>query len=243
MCCRPNGAAPPIRKKLRKLRKAMSPRRTARPSNLPLSRSCPGAATIRLQTRKCARPAPLSRYRETDRVMTSPTIVQRRIAIAALCCVLGFALIGVRLVDLTLLRAVSASAGVLRSHAMNARADIVDRNGELLARDLIVHDLSVQPFLLPDKPAAAHELAIATGTDEQRLLREFQRHEKPNQFVLVARQVTPDVQETLTDLGLPGLEFDAALRRYYPLGSAAADVLGQADADGTGVTGVELGLD
>ncbi|HEY1638688.1 MAG TPA: penicillin-binding protein 2 [Rhizomicrobium sp.] len=175
--------------------------------------------------------------------MTSPTIVQRRIAIAALCCVLGFALIGVRLVDLTLLRAVSASAGVLRSHAMNARADIVDRNGELLARDLIVHDLSVQPYLLPDKPAAAHELAIATGTDEQRLRREFQRHEKPNQFVLVARQVTPDVQETLTDLGLPGLEFDAAMRRYYPLGSAAADVLGQTDTDGIGVTGIELGLD
>src|SRR2546423_8455136 len=161
--------------------------------------------------------------------MTAPSIVQRRIAITALCCVLGFALIGVRLIDLTLLRTASAGAGVLRPNAAAARADIVDRNGELLARDLIVHDLSVQPYLLPAKAAAAHELAIATGTDERRLLREFARRPKPNQFVLVARRVTPDIQETLTDLGLPGLEFDPAMRRYYPLGDAAADVLGQAD--------------
>src|SRR2546423_14043009 len=174
--------------------------------------------------------------------MTAPSIVQRRIAIAALCCVLGFALIGVRLIDLTLLQAASAGAAVLRPHAVAARGDIVDRNGELLARDLIVHDLSVQPSLLPDKAAAAHELAIATGTDERRLVRDFARHEKPNQFVLVARQVTPDVQEMLIDLGLPGLEFDPAMRRYYPLG-AAAGVLGQTDADGIGVTGIELGMD
>jgi cell division protein FtsI (penicillin-binding protein 3) len=175
--------------------------------------------------------------------MTAPSIVQRRIAIAALCCVLGFALIGVRLIDLTLLRAASATAAVLRPHTVAARADIVDRNGELLARDLIVHDLSIQPYLLPDKAAAAHELAIATGADEARLLGEFVRHPKSNQFVLVARQVTPDVEETLTDLGLPGLEFDPAMRRYNPLGDAAADVLGQTDADGIGVSGIELGLD
>ena len=43
--------------------------------------------------------------------MTAPSIVQRRIAIAALCCVLGFALIGVRLIDLTLLQAAFSHNG------------------------------------------------------------------------------------------------------------------------------------
>jgi cell division protein FtsI (penicillin-binding protein 3) len=172
-----------------------------------------------------------------------PSIVQRRIAIMALGCVLAFTLIGVRLVDLALIRHTPASAVVLSPRVAAIRADIVDRNGELLARDLVVHDLSVQPYLLSDPALAAHRLAIATGTDERRLLKSFAEHRKPNQFVLVARQVTPDVEDTLVDLGIGGLEFDPAMKRYYPRGGAAAQVLGATDADGKGVTGIELGLD
>ncbi|HEX3651745.1 MAG TPA: penicillin-binding protein 2 [Rhizomicrobium sp.] len=171
-----------------------------------------------------------------------PSIVQRRIAIMALGCVLAFTLIGVRLVDLTLIRHSPATLAVLPPRAAAIRADITDRNGELLARDLVVHDLSVQPYLLSDRKVAAHQLAIATGTDEQRLLKSFAGHDKPNQFVLVARQVTPEVEDTLTDLGIEGLEFDPAMKRYYPRGGAAAQVLGATDADGKGITGIELGL-
>jgi cell division protein FtsI (penicillin-binding protein 3) len=173
----------------------------------------------------------------------SPTIVQRRIGIAAVACVLAFTLIGVRLLHLTLLHGAPANAAVLSPRAVASRADILDRNGELLARDLITHDLSVEPYMLSDAAAAAHELALATGANEQRLLREMEDRRKPNQFVLVARQVTPDVQDSLTELGLSGLEFDPAMKRYYPLGLAASQVIGQTDADGKGVTGIELGLD
>jgi cell division protein FtsI (penicillin-binding protein 3) len=55
--------------------------------------------------------------------------------------------------------------------------------------------------------------------------------------------VTPDVEEQLTSLGLQGLEFDPAMKRFYPDGRAAVQVIGQTDADGRGLTGIELGLD
>ncbi len=173
----------------------------------------------------------------------APSIVQRRIAITALACVLAFALIGVRLLDLTLLRARSAIAAFPSAHVVASRADIVDRNGLLLARDLIVHDVSVQPYLLADRAAAARDLGMATGVNAQRLLHQFAEHDKPNQFVLIARQVTPDIEDRLTGLALPGLEFDPAMKRFYPQDRAAGQVLGQTDADGRGLTGVELGLD
>src|SRR4051794_9859510 len=172
----------------------------------------------------------------------TPTVVQRRIAIVALGCVLAFTLIGVRLVDLGLFRHESASV-VAVSHLVASRADILDRNGELLARDLIVQDLSVQPYELSDPGLAAHQLAVLTGANEQRLLQEFRKRQKPNQFVLVARQITPDVEDNLNELGMAGLELDPAAKRYYPRGDAAAQILGQTDADGVGVTGIELGLD
>jgi cell division protein FtsI (penicillin-binding protein 3) len=171
-----------------------------------------------------------------------PTIVQRRIAIMALMCTCAFALIGVRLVDLTVIRG-GAVAPAPVVHVVASRADIRDRNGELLARDLVVHDLYVHPYELADREEAAHALAIATRVNEQRLLQQFEKHEKPNQFVLVARQVTPDVEEQLTALGLQGLEFDPVMKRFYPEGRAAVQVIGQTDADGRGLTGIELGLD
>src|SRR3954454_7941969 len=143
----------------------------------------------------------------------TPTVVQRRIAIVALGCVLAFTLIGVRLVDLGLFRHEPASF-VAVPHLLASRADVLDRNGELLARDLIVHDLSVQPYELSDPVIAAHELAIATGVNEKRLLLQLESRRKPNQFVLVARQVTPEIQDGLTELGLSGLEFDPAMKRY-----------------------------
>jgi cell division protein FtsI (penicillin-binding protein 3) len=170
-------------------------------------------------------------------------IVQRRIAILSLICVLAFALIGVRLIDLTLLRPTAAVPAVVGPHVVASRADITDRNGTLLARDLVVHDLYVHPALVSDPAQGARVLSIALHLDQQRLAREFASHQKPNQYVLVARQVTPDVEDQLTALDLQGLEFDPSMKRYYPEGRAAVQVLGQTDADGRGVAGVELGLD
>ena len=171
------------------------------------------------------------------------TIVQRRIAIVSLICVAAFALIGVRLVDLAVLKGGSAGASPVTATAIAARADILDRNGELLARDLAVHDVLIQPYALMDKAKAAHDLASLTGANEKRLLRMFLARQKPNEFVLIARQLTPDTEDKIVQLGLPGLEFDPAVKRFYPKGRAAVQVLGQVDSDGRGLTGLELGFD
>ena len=60
--------------------------------------------------------------------------------------------------------------------------------------------------------------------------------------MLVARQITPDTEAKVMHLGLPGLEFEAGGKRYYPDGRNAAQVLGVTDPDNNGVSGLELGL-
>ena len=87
---------------------------------------------------------------------------------------------------------------------------------------------------------AAHDLAAATGADERRLLNGFNNAKHP--YVLVARQITPDTEAKVMHLGLPGLEFEAGAKRYYPDGRNAAQVLGVTDPDNNGVSGLELGL-
>src|SRR5215469_2830714 len=165
-------------------------------------------------------------------------LFQRRIVIGAVFCVAAFALVGLRLVDVTLLR--RGSHSFYEDRAVTARADLVDRNGELLARDLPVKDLYARPHEFWDKNEAAHDLAEATGADERRLGTAFRETKHP--YVLVARQLTPAAEARVMHLGLPGLEFEPSAKRYYPDGRSAAQLLGVTDPDNNGVSGLELGL-
>ena len=167
----------------------------------------------------------------------TPTVFQRRIVIGAVLCVAAFALVGLRLVHVTLLTSLESGRAPA---ALIARADLTDRNGELLARDLPVKDLYARPAVFWDKAEAARGLAAATGASEGRLLDGFKNAKHP--YVLVARQITPDIEAKVMALGLPGLEFEDGVKRYYPLGRNTAQILGVTDPDGNGVSGLELGL-
>jgi cell division protein FtsI (penicillin-binding protein 3) len=173
--------------------------------------------------------------------MVDAAIHQRRISMAAGICVMAFALIGVRLLDVTVLKgAVTGAVAPATQKQQIARADIVDRNGQLLARDLPVSDLYVTPRAFPDRAAAAHDIAVAAGLDETHLARLFKNQ---HAHLLVARKLTPNIVDRLAQLGLRGLEFEPATKRYYPQGDAAVQVLGATDQDGNGLTGLERGLD
>jgi cell division protein FtsI (penicillin-binding protein 3) len=173
-------------------------------------------------------------------VASVPPVIQRRIIIAAGLSVMAFALIGLRLVDVMAFKGrVTGATADIADLAPAQRADLLDRNGVLLARDLPVADVYAQPAVLDDRAQAAHDLALATGAEEQRLAREFAG---PHKYALVARRLTPDAQDRVMHLGLPGIEFDPAEKRFYPEGYAAVQVLGSTDPDGNGTAGLELGL-
>jgi cell division protein FtsI (penicillin-binding protein 3) len=171
-------------------------------------------------------------------------MIQRRIVLSAGLLVMAFALVGVRLVDVMVMKGrVTGATADLVDELKTKRADLLDRNGQLLARNLPVEDLYAEPKAFqnfPDRAGAVHDLAGAAGVSEQRLDREF--HSK-HAHVLVALRLPPDVQARVGHLGLPGLEFDPAQKRYYPQGYAAVQVVGATDPDGNGIAGLELGLD
>ncbi|HKQ10522.1 MAG TPA: penicillin-binding protein 2 [Rhizomicrobium sp.] len=167
----------------------------------------------------------------------APTVFQRRIIIGAVLCIAAFALVEIRLVHVTLLKSLD---GVRAARQVVARADLVDRNGELLARDLPVKDLYARPKVFWDKEEAARGLAEATGASQARLLHGFNNAKNP--YVLIARQITPDTEAKVMHLGLPGLEFEPGGKRYYPDGRNAAQLVGVTDPDNNGLSGLELGL-
>lgn len=169
----------------------------------------------------------------------APSLVRNRIALAALFCATTFSIVAARLVDVMVFGAGPRTASTASvTHPM--RADLVDRNGVLIARDLPVSDLYAMPAALWDTAEAAHELAEATGADEAHLKAAFAGKRG---YILVQRGLTPDRRDAVMRLGLPGLNFEDGYKRFYPSGRIVSHAVGQVDTDDHGVSGLELGLE
>src|SRR4051812_4171435 len=168
-----------------------------------------------------------------------PSLVRNRIAFAAIFSAACFSIIAARLVDVMVLGASVTGAHVpVIAHPM--RADLVDRNGALIARDLPVSDVYASPLVFWDVNEAAHGLAEATGADEAHLKQAFAAKRG---YILVQRGLSPDRREAVMRLGLPGLTFEDGYKRFYPGGRIVAHAVGQVDTDDKGVSGLELGLE
>jgi cell division protein FtsI (penicillin-binding protein 3) len=167
-------------------------------------------------------------------------LVKSRIAFVAVSCAVAFTLVGARLVDIMVFRAQPAHfAGDTLAPLHPMRADFVDRNDALIARDLPVSDLYAQPVAFWDTDEAAHQLAATLGLDEARLKEEF----APKRgYISIKRGLTPDQKDQVMALGLPGLDFQDSYKRFYPEGRITAQAVGQVDVDDKGVSGLELGL-
>ncbi len=123
----------------------------------------------------------------------------------------------------------------------DARADIVDRNGAVMAMDLIRYGLYVQPREVSDKVATETALAAAIPNLDRVRLAKSLDGDKPEYYLLGG--LTPDMKEQIHDLALPGVSFEEESARSYPLGETAAHILGFAGKDGRGLAGVERALD
>lgn len=173
--------------------------------------------------------------------MTSqPTVYQRRILTGAVICMIAFSLVGVRLVHVTVFGHGAVQQKAPESSLLLSRGDILDRNGDLIARDLPADDLYARPRLLKDKQKAALELAAATGADLARIKAVLN-----DKYVsaLISRRVPKEARAKVDALKLRGLEYRPNAKRDYPDGRMAAQVIGVTDLDGKGVSGLELGLE
>jgi cell division protein FtsI (penicillin-binding protein 3) len=121
-----------------------------------------------------------------------------------------------------------------------ARADLVDRNGQLLAVDLTHYGVYVDPREIWDTAETQQVLSqVLPGLQAPRLDKALRSDHR--EYLIGG--LTPDQKATLQDLGLPGVSFEEEGRRVYPLGSTAAHMIGFSDTSGAGLSGAELGLD
>ena len=207
----------------------------------PFKRSRKGRSTrsaARVDVRPCA-------PRATDeRIQAALEVSYMRLMMTGVMLLIAFGAIGVRLIDVSLLQAAqeprAAYAPRMQEMRMD-RADVVDRNGVLLATNLATASLFANPRKVIDPDETARQLATVLPSLHEG---EVARRLKSNRsFIWLQRNLTPRQQWQVISLGLPGIDFQSAETRVYPNGSLAAHILGFVDIDNRGLAGVEETFD
>ncbi|PZQ96852.1 MAG: cell division protein FtsI [Cereibacter sphaeroides] len=129
----------------------------------------------------------------------------------------------------------SANSG---AQILAGRADLTDRNGRVLATNLLTYSLYAQPKDMVDPARAATELArIFPDMDAKLLLNRFT---DGRSFVWLRKKLSPEQMQQVHDIGDPGLFFGPREMRLYPNGRLAAHVLGGASFGAEGVNSAEV---
>lgn len=118
------------------------------------------------------------------------------------------------------------------------RADITDREGRILATNLVTHSLYAQPQQMVDPEGSAEKLAaIFPDLDPARLKRDFTG---PRKFIWLKKKISPEQMQLVHEIGDPGLLFGPREMRLYPNGAIAAHILGGASFGREGVSSAEV---
>lgn len=171
-------------------------------------------------------------------------MTSQRLTLAMLFFVLLFSCLVYRMVDLVLMR--SGDHGVYKQNfALNngglKRQEIVDRNGVLLAINLVTASLYANPRFI-DNPEEVADLLVDVLPDLNRATI-LNRIKSERKFVWIKRNLTPKQQYAVNGLGIPGLGFEREEKRVYPQGRLFSHVLGYVGVDGKGLSGIEKQFD
>ena len=206
------------------------------------------AGSYGLRRPVAAEPAP---HQALVRV-TQPDLLRRavldrsrgRLVLAALGFSALFGAVALKLAFATVLNPAEARRAVALSRppappaeAPVARATITDRNGEIMAVSLPLNALYANPRQIDNPREVADQLVrVLPQLNRDRLIERLQGE---RQFAYIARALTPREMAQVNALGIPGLHFEEAERRYFPQGRTGAHIIGGVDVDGQGIAGVE----
>jgi cell division protein FtsI (penicillin-binding protein 3) len=190
------------------------------------------------------RPPPCAPVALDEPAQLTLEVGRTRLLVTAGLFAVAFAVIALRLVDVTMVKP-TGETRVAHSRVVGkvatSRADIVDRNGVLLATTLASPSLFANPKQIFDAREATKKLlGVLPDLSEAEV---FTKLTSDRSFVWLKRHLTPRQQFEINRLGVPGLQFEREERRVYPDGNLISHVVGYSGMDNKGLAGIERGFD
>lgn len=187
--------------------------------------------------------------------MGSHAKYSKRLGIFALMLVGIVIALGFRLVDFQVVRAAEIQEKSLErrqtTQTLTAlRGNIVDSDGQILAKTVFRYDVNVAPknvgpvrtrvdgvIVEQSVMDIALQLAGLLELDLNELLAKL---EGDSEYANLAKKVDAEVYNKIRDLEVPWIYFDRFADRLYPNGAVAGNLIGFVGSDGTPLAGLEL---
>lgn len=182
-------------------------------------------------------------------VPSGPTMVElasprKRIRFITSIFLIVMSLFMVRLVDLQVVRGPELAAAAQNSRLETLtlpalRGNFTDSSGVPIATTVMARNVTVDPTLISDPAGTAAQLSPILGIPVDTITASLT---VDSRFSYVAKRITPETWKTIAALDIPGVFSEPTTNRVYPNGSLAASVIGYVGAEGTGLGGLEYGL-
>lgn len=157
---------------------------------------------------------------------------------------LAFTVVGIRLVDVMIFQGHSqdSESTITRvEQLLSSRADIIDRNGEILATHLVTGSVYANPKVIINAEEAALKIHQVIPELNYEIL--LKRLKSERGFIWIVRHISPKLQNEINNLGIPGVYLQKDERRVYPHGNLVSHVLGYCGIDNNGLGGIERFFD
>ena len=156
-------------------------------------------------------------------------------------CFLGLIFIfSIKIIYLSLFPEKNISSKKVNFNSISNRADIIDRNGVILARNINVYSAGVRPKLIKDKKNFLINLRIIFPNLNYR---EISKKLKNDKFFYIKKRLTEDEKTNLWLIGNKAINFEKKQFRIYPQKNLFSHVIGQIDDDNSGISGIEKYFD
>ena len=168
-------------------------------------------------------------------------VMHQRLMLGMLVYAGIIAIIALRLIYLAAFGDHAGRKGGLTDFAPE-RADIVDRDGQALARTIDAWTIGLHPAkIIGNKLDLARKLAELMPEKDAAAYLQMLRSDR--NFYYLRRRAPPGLVEAINALGEPGLALEREPDRLYPQTTLAAHVIGYTDIDGKGNAGMERAFD
>ncbi|MDR3186933.1 MAG: penicillin-binding protein 2 [Holosporaceae bacterium] len=122
-----------------------------------------------------------------------------------------------------------------------SRADIVDRNGVIVATSLPTTSLYACPHEIINLKESVEKIAnVFSEINKDDLTKKLSSSKK---FIWIKRHLSPSQEQAVLNQGIPGMHLLRTERRVYPDKNLLAHVLGGTDVDNVGISGIEKVFD
>ncbi len=178
------------------------------------------------------------RIRHEQMRETSRSRSEGRLLFLGLAFFMAFTVIGARMGLLAASEPMEPRSAAPGAAILAQRADITDRNGRVMATNLVTHALYAQPKDMVDPARVARELAVIFPDLKEEDLK--RRLTDGRSFLWIKKKLSPEQMQKVHEIGDPGLLFGPREMRLYPNGRLAAHILGGASFGAEGVSSAEV---